>query len=152
MNRRSILGILAGTPLVGQAVAQEAFASLRGSIPPATPPNGWGGSAQAVGQNMGNMVAEPLMKSDRALRLIFSDAAALAEIRSEIFDQQRQYSTNIDPDIMVLKSLSPMAKITFQRQRNVERELADLQEERWDRPQKYVRALQSRVQKLMWGK
>lgn len=50
-----------------------------------------------------------------------------------------------------MKSFSPMAKIAFQRQRNVERAMADAFDNSYDRPNRYVRAIETRLKKLMWG-
>jgi hypothetical protein len=63
---------------------------------------------------------------------------------------QQRYITTIDPDILVMKAWSPMAKLTYQKRRNVDRMLAELQENRMDRPGQYVHALAERLNKLMW--
>jgi len=145
MNRRGVMGLLAGAPLFGKAVAEHAVESLGTAVPPSHPFTGNMG-AQA-------MVNPPLMERDNALKTIFGDAGALADIRAELFAEQRTQIPSIDPDLMVLRSLSPMAKITFQRQRNVDRAIADLQDNApWDRPQRYIRAFNDRLNKLMWGK
>lgn len=144
MNRRSILGILGAAPFAGKAVADQAVASIGSSIPPSN----YGLSASA-GQLASN---NPLMDPKAALRRVFGDARAMAEIREELAEGELRSNPYIDPDIQIMKSWSPMAKITFQRQRNIERAIAEMQDDRWDRPQRYIRALQSRVDKMMWGK
>lgn len=141
-DRRGFLGILGAAPLFGGAIAENI-----------------GRDAQAMGLSQGGLPGasqlgvkvNPRMEQKSALRMIFGDAEALAEIRDELFAAQR-HVTAIDPDILIMKSWSPMAKLTFQKQRNVERALAELQEEgRWDRPQRYVKAFSDRLQKLMWA-
>lgn len=144
-NRRGILGLVAGAPIFGNAVAENigrdaGMGAMRLGIGANAP-----GAAQGY-----NQPTPPLMEHKSAIRMIFGDAAALAEIRDELFAQNRTI-TAIDPDILVMKAWSTMAKLTFQRQRNVERALAELQENRMDCPQRYVRAFNDRLQKLMWS-
>jgi len=147
MNRRSILSLIAGAPLAGRAVADQAVTSLGNMSPP---PYGLiGGAAQGQSTGPANI---PFVEHQSALRSIFGDAKALAEIRAELAEAELRNNPYIDPDIQIMRSFSPMAKITFQRQRNVERALAEIQDTRWDRPQRYIRALQSRLDKMMWGK
>lgn len=143
MNRRGALGILSGLPFAAKAVAQEATSRA-----------GMGAQGYAGGLTASEQLAipsKPIVEQAAATRMIFGDAEALTEIRNELYAENR-YVPVIDPDIAIMKSWSDMAKITFQRQRNVERALAELQEERWDRPQRYVRAFTQRLNKLMWGK
>lgn len=143
MNRRSILGILGAAPFAGKAVADQAVASLGSQSPPSY------GLSSGAGQSAAN---NPLMDPKAALRKVFGDARAMAEIREELAESELRGNPYIDPDIQIMKSWSPMAKITFQRQRNINRAIAEMQDDRWDRPQRYIRALQSRVDKMMWGK
>lgn len=150
LNRRSIMGVLAGAPLVGRAVADGALESLRNPVPPSHPYPHAGENCATQAGSLGQKAVNPLMERGNALKIIFGDANALAEIRDELFAENRTIQS-VDPDIAILKSLSPMAKITFQRQRNVERALAELQSERWDGPQRYVRVFEERLQKMMWG-
>jgi hypothetical protein len=144
MNRRSILGVLGGAPFAAKAVAREVISS--GSIAP--PASLYQGSQAGIA-GASNPI-NPLMERSHALRTIFADAKAIAEMRDELFEQHR-FIPSIDPDIAIMRSWSDMAKITFQRQRNVERAWVELQEARLDRPGRYLRALEERLQKLMWG-
>lgn len=142
MNRRSILGVLGGAPFAAKAVAQtvtQGGGLLGGSGAPST-----GLMSQA------DKVAAPAMERSVALRTIFADAKAIAEIKDELAEQNK-FVHVIDPDIAIMRSWSDMAKITFQRQRNIERAFEELQEARLDRPGRWMRSIEERLQKLMWG-
>lgn len=150
ISRRGIMGVLAGAPLAGKAVAETVMSGLGSGVLGSGSANasaGWGVGMNATAPAV---LASPRMDAVQAAKLIFGDAQALAEIRSELYAEQRNINY-VDPDIMVMKSWSPMAKIAFQRQRNVERALDELQDSRWDRPQRYLKALNDRMQRLMWG-
>lgn len=142
-NRRGLLGMIAGAPLFGGAVAESICHEAQFAI----------GAQQLglyAGQPCGNTPTAPRMEHSSAVRMIFGDKEALAAIRDELFAEQR-HVISIDPDILIMKAWSPMAKLTFQRQRNVERILAELQDNRMDRPQRYIRAFTDRLNKLMWA-
>lgn len=62
--------------------------------------------------------------------------------------RRHRYVHAVDPDIEVYRSFSPMAKIAFQRQRNVEREMASFLEPDVDDEMEPVRSF---VQTLVWG-
>lgn len=149
MNRRSILGLIGAAPFAGDAAAKGLASTLSGAVPPSHPyPESVGAAGMNAAQQIG---AAPRMERSAAMRMIFGDKSVLDEIRAELFAENRGVA-QIDSDIWNMKSWSDMAKITFQRQRNVERALAEIQSERWDRPNRYVRAIEDRLQKLMWGK
>lgn len=138
MNRRSILGMMAA------AAAQNMPETVGLAISSGNP-------NRAMEATASNAALIPKMDRPSALRMVFGDAQAMAEIRSELMQQEMRSVTYIDPDIMHKKSWSPMAKVAFQRQRNVERAIADLENERWDVPQRFIKALGTRLDKLMWG-
>lgn len=145
MNRRSILGLLSAAPFAGKAVAEQAVTSIGSSVPP-------GGYGLSSGVGQASPANNPLMEHQSAVRNILGDMRAMSEIRSELAEGELRGNPYIDPDIQIMKTWSPMAKITFQRQRNVDRAIAEMQDTRWDRPNRYIRAFQSRMDKLMWGK
>lgn len=152
MIRRHLLGLLAGAPLVGKAAVEEAFrggasSGLAGAINRLKPYAETG----SAGASCAQQVANPLIDHATAMRLIFGDAAVLAEIREELAEENR-YVASIDPDLAVMRCFSPMAKVTFQRQRNIDRALAEAMDERNDRPRRYIRAIDKHLVRLMWGK
>lgn len=143
MNRRSVLGAIGIAPFAGKTIAGTAIGGQLGVK-----------SASLAG-SFGEMPAQdspkaPLIDRTQAMRMVLADKEAIAEIRNELFEEHRIVHA-IDPDIAIMKSWSDMAKITFQRQRNVERAMAELQEQRLDRPQQYIHTLTKQLNKLMWG-
>jgi hypothetical protein len=147
-NRRSIFGVIGAAPLAAQGVA-GAIAGGLSSFPPSHP---YPENAATQSGQLISTPQPPRMSRPSAMRTIFGDKDALAEIRDELFRENRVIA-GLDPDIAIMKSWSPMAKITFQRQRNVDLALARLQDaQSWDRsPGMWVRAIEDRLQKLMWG-
>lgn len=144
MNRRSILSLIAGAPLAGKAVAEQAVQSMGNPS--------WGAEASSGMMAPGQAtINKPQMDHASAMRFIFNDADALAEARAEFAAAELRSNPYIDPDIQIMKSFSPMAKIAFQRQRNIERAMADAFDHSYDRPNRYVRAIETRLKKLMWG-
>jgi hypothetical protein len=144
MNRRGILGALAGAATVGNAGIGPVGRDL--GISGATQGSQFGMNVAASGQK------PPRMDISLARRLVFGDAEALAEIRDELFAEQRNVTmAMIDPDISIMKSWSPMAKLAFQRQRNVERAIDQLRDPpRFGRSLLFLNSLNERLNKLMW--
>jgi hypothetical protein len=89
----------------------------------------------------------PKMQGWQAARLAMLNPD-IKKLLTDAAYAQHRVVTHIDPDIEVLRSLSPMAKITFQRQRNVAKALKDATEEPvWSLGSK----AREYIQKLMWG-
>jgi hypothetical protein len=96
-------------------------------------------SADRVGRTMGggypgeqqggqvNRAPVPLMPSHQAFRLALRTPHVRDAIMEAVWRDNRRVHA-VDPDIEIYRSFSPMAKITFQRQRNVERELQERSE------------------------
>lgn len=65
----------------------------------------------------------PNMPREAAFKLLGENFLVRREIREQLAKDAKYAITpsNIDPDIAILKSLSPMAKLTFARQRYIER-------------------------------
>lgn len=83
----------------------------------------------------------------RAARLAMADPDIRALLVAAAYAQHRVV-TSVDPDIEVLRSFSPMAKITFQRQRNVQRMLDSATEEPvWS----FASKAHEFIKKIMWG-
>ena len=74
------------------------------------------------------------MESWEAARIILRDPAEMARVRAATYRKYRVLNgLDVDPDIAVMRSFSPMAKLTFQRQRIVEREIEkESMEPLWD--------------------
>ncbi len=83
----------------------------------------------------------------KAMRLAMLDPDIKAIMMDALWNQHREIH-KIDPDIEVLRSFSPMAKIAFQRQRNVQRAIEQSTNEPlheiFGKAREYIR-------KLVWG-
>jgi hypothetical protein len=141
VTRRSAASLLAALPVVGGAAAK----AIAGQMPPPNPSGAYlqgdkasQGTAAPIGPKMQEWQAMRLAMLDPDIKRMLTDAAYA----------QHRVVTSIDPDIEVLRSLSPMAKITFQRQRNVAKAIRESTEEPiWSWGQR----AREYVQKLMWG-
>jgi hypothetical protein len=150
-TRRGVMQAGIGGALFGVGGGAKALFNNALNLPPPThcPPSYAGDACKQTAD-----VARPLMEHSSALRRVLGDAFLRAQVRAQIYEELR-YSSEIDPDIAILKSLSPMAKIAFTRRRRVERQLKEAFTFNFDQPQPYshARELVSRhIQSLMWGK
>lgn len=108
---------------------------------------GSGASTQALGQRVRQMTEEA------ALAKIKSDPVRLDLIRDAIRQELSQSPLSaLDPDIAVMRSWSRMAKVTFQRQRNVEARLQAILCRDRNSPSDYIAAFHDYLSDLIWGK
>lgn len=124
LSRRGFAGLAAAVPFLGGAMQAGARASgyekmqeralFGGSL-------AGGNIGQSIPSAIGQMQA-PKMEHWQALKLAMADPDLRREFVSECYARNKQIDA-VDADLLCLKSFSPMAKITFQRQRNVEREI-----------------------------
>lgn len=144
VTRRSAASVIAGLPFIGGGAAKAIGGALAGN----GPKQGYasGGAGQSSMPN-GQMPQGPKMQEWQACRLAMLDPDVKKLLIEAAYAQNRVVSS-VDPDIEVLRSFSPMAKIAFQRQRNVAKALKDATEApiwSWgQRGREYI-------QKLMWG-
>jgi hypothetical protein len=131
MNRRRFFGLMAAAPMAAKTVAESAAADLArlkvsGLVD--------GGSISGGGIYGTPMPAQGAVGDPRAmLKRALLDPKKRAEIESLLFERYTAVGA-IDPDIACYRSFSLNAKITFQRQRNVERALQEeLGEATWQR-------------------
>lgn len=147
MNRRSALSLFAGMPFVGKRMASDLVQGARFS----------GGDAQdgaepnprpyPPGEGISTKPIEPKMPRWQAARAVLGDPEARAQATAFFYERHRVV-TYIDPDIEIMRSWSPMAKIAFQRQRNVEHELERMMGEPTDG---LIDKLQSMISKMVRG-
>jgi hypothetical protein len=137
-SRRGILGMLAASPIAGRAMAQDAAAQLSKI--------GIGQAANVLnisaGQGIGTqgMLGGGKPKMPDYKKLLQSPLLR-GEFESILFERERSVGS-IDPDIACLRSFSLNAKIAFQRQRNVSREIHNLQTENiWRRMDAFMSKL-----------
>ncbi len=117
--RRKVLGFLAAAPLAGPLAARAAAEK---------------GAAQLAGVTMlpagqsGNAPLPSPMATSSQMRALLLDPRSRAELMSAIYeDEFRVYS--LDHDLASNRSFSLAAKIAYQRDRNVERRLANMHNE-----------------------
>jgi hypothetical protein len=106
----------------------------------------YGDNARGVGQEI--TANRPIMPRWRAAQL----AMKVPAMRAAAFDtawRQNRRVYQVDPDLEVYRSFSPMAKITFQRQRNVERHIREISE-----PDHYeaLQPFKDFLNKTIWGR
>lgn len=153
IGRRGILGALAGGAVGGPAVARSIGRAIgqTGNGPPTTP--------YPMNEAFGNLKGcdqptAPLMERAAAWTRVLGNVFLRDQVRASLYEQYR-HSTEIYPDLLILKSLSPMAKIALSRQRRVEQELTQVfAPEDNSVPEPYSPArhfLEQHVQQLMWG-
>jgi hypothetical protein len=119
-TRRSFLRLVGAAPLAGKLAAEEAAKSLAGI------------GAQSLGQAgyasvSGLAPAAPPTSAQIATWL--ADNVFRSEVESAAYANNRHVSY-LDVDLASKKSFSLAAKVTFQRQRNVQREIDGLGKER----------------------
>jgi len=152
MNRRDTL----------KAVLAAPFANKLKELLPATAPSGYGGGGgtssnpisggYGIAQGKVPTPIAPKISRESALARLLLDNNAIAELRSRLFAEIRPSA--IDPDLLILKSLSPMAKLAHQRQREVERKLKELTNTDPNFPRQWSLTgdwLEKYIDKMMWG-
>lgn len=123
-NRRRFLGFMAASPIAGRKLAQETAERLSGIAMHAP---GWLDTG-----------GDPTASSDIThlqWRALLKIPQARAAITAQLFERERTVH-RIDHDLAVKRSFSLAAKIAYQRERNVARELSLLEEQYpWQRLQ-----------------
>jgi len=129
--------------------ARKANALLRaGGIPNAAsispPPSGWGQAPANAAEGLAPVTR--VMPRHQAARLALQ-VPAIRDAVTEAAWQMNRFVHAVEPDIEVYRSFSPMEKITFQRQRNVERQIAQETTPGW---QEAFEPLHRFIDNLMW--
>lgn len=121
VSRRGFAGLAAALPFAGNAVARDMAAKHRDAMMM----QGQTLAGNQIGVGYPETGPAPKMEHWQAMRLALQDPDIRREVLSECYARQRVIHM-LDPDIANKRSWSDMAKITFQRQRNVERELESM--------------------------
>lgn len=130
-NRRSILGGLVAAPVAAKQVAEkvalsiaemEGAAKIPGMSGISHPPSDTWGPKDSVGLAS----AGPRVPFVEQARRFLRSKQNMDEFTSILYAENKIVS-HLDPDLMYSKALSPAAKITYQRQRNVERAMREAQ-------------------------
>lgn len=110
-SRRRILSFIGAAPLGGLVSAESAAVKLSGL---AMLPNGKADPSPDTVDATADQCAAAMR--NKLLR---------RQIESMLYEQEKRVCC-IDPDIAVMRSFSLSAKVTFQRQRNVEKRMEDM--------------------------
>lgn len=116
-TRRGFLKLMGASPLAAKAAAEEVTKSLVGIGIAPTYPYGIPVSGMAVGQSSAQMGKSEIAK-------MLMDAAFRSQVESASYRRNRHVSY-LDLDLATKRSFSLAAKATFQRQRNVQREIEE---------------------------
>lgn len=131
IGRRALLRMLPGAGLAAKTVSDEIVAKLSGVNATGL---GWASSQGPPSQGMDLTPGQT-----KSVISIYPKAAD--HLREILYETNRSVG-QLDIDIANKRSFSLAAKITFQRQRNVETELKRIQEDYpWDRMQKILRSV-----------
>jgi hypothetical protein len=127
MNRRKFFGMMAAAPAAAKGAADMAVAELSrigvGSL--GATQLGVGSYGVPTGSYPVSCGPNRLFDPREVMRKALADPKQRAAMASLLFEKHRSVGV-IDPDIACYRSFSLNAKVAYQRQRNVER---DLQEE-----------------------
>jgi hypothetical protein len=149
MTRRAAAQLFGAMPFLSRGAAEGGAGSLNTLIGRQIPgPWRESPSDYATGSSANTASpAAPLMPEHEAIKFILQNAEAYALYESEMYRAHRCVE-EIEPDILIYKSFSPMAKLTFQRQRNVKRHMVQLvSAPKW----LSMEWFHLKVRKVMWG-
>lgn len=129
-SRRNILALIGATPLAAREALETKAMSLAGVAGPEAPTPPYGMPAASSDPTKQQIIS--------ALRI----PSVREEMRSLLFEEHQRVGY-LDHDLASKRSFSLAAKIVFQRQRNIERRLVEMQTEyTWNRiNQAILRAL-----------
>lgn len=118
-NRRRVLQLIGLSPAAAPLAAKAAFDGEAMKLAGMVELSG-GGGCPAPSAN-----SDP---SRAQIRLALMNKSVRQEIEANVYEQER-FVGRLDPDLAALRSFSLNARIAFQRQRNVERRLQDMQQD-----------------------
>lgn len=148
ISRRAVARFLGAAPVLGTAtLASQGSAAyppntLRDIMHEAQIKGNIGDATQA-----GALPRQPLVSHTQAVAKILADPILRQKIEAEAWQNHRRVFV-VDDDIAAMRSFSHMAKITFQRQRNVQREIEEIQK---PPPWETRGFFETAVRKIMWG-
>lgn len=156
LARRGFLKLLPAAGFAGKLAAEDAAKQLSGLGSTGFPQNAGGGWAVeglgcAPNQPAPISLSQGSAISIDARRRIIQRVLRIPKLRGELesilYEDQRHVGY-IDPDLAAKRSFSLAAKVTFQRQRNVERALQNQVYQ--DSPYQQVERWTERVLKWVW--
>ena len=145
-TRRTLIGLIGAVPFVGKALGQQTIRIA----PPGLKAQGGGLAGLGYPANIADAKVNPQkMTPQAAWKILLQNKEMRDEYTSTLYKQCRDIN-QIDPDLDVYKSFSKMAKITFQRQRVVQR-VVESHSAELNYGNGITDKLQNFIQKLVWG-
>ena len=138
LNRRGVLRFLSAAPIAGKQLADEAVSKLVGVNP------------LFLGTGTPESAMEPPRAAlDSSEAKYFKEAWRIPALRKEIESIVYEHNKRVyylDTDLAIKRSFSYSAKITFQRQRNVAREIRDdwFEDSPWRQKQSLLKRLMAK--------
>jgi hypothetical protein len=141
------MGLIGAVPFVGKALAQQ-YVGI--NHPGLKAQKGWPIGGYVKHSSPGQTKVNPQkMSPQNAWKILLQNKEMKDEYTSTLYRQYKDIN-QIDPDLDVYKSFSRMAKITFQRQRHVQRTVESHSAE-LNYGNGITDKLQNFIHKLVWG-
>lgn len=140
LGRRGFLQALGFAPVAGPALARKAIETATAELAGVTTSGMVGGPA-APDQPYPGAIGAPCRAFDirKALLRVLQTPELRGQYESLMFERRRHVGV-LDLDLASKRSFSLAAKVTFQRQRNVAREIeAEAEDSPWSRAQEFLR-------------
>lgn len=141
ITRRLFSMMLGAAPAAGAALTSGLVSQPETAIPQ---------QVMSMDCAVGGAPSPPRMQYDAAKRMLMLQPDVRDRVESSLFVGHRQVGY-IDHDIEAKRSWSTMAKVTFQRRRNVDAALADCAGDT-NTYSMGVQFLDQKIGELMWGK
>lgn len=148
LTRRAMARFLGAAPVVGRAVLQSGTGvgtSIQGSSLLSNVASG--AEAGDISNKLGLKPATQQMSHAQAVAKFMADPIMRRQLEELAWKNNRIVHA-IDDDLAAMRSFSHMAKITFQRQRNVEREIREAGE---PPPWEARNVFEQMIRKFIWG-
>ena len=150
VTRRTLMGMIGAVPFVGKALGQQVMKSV---YPPglnALKTQGAGLAGMGYPKDTGQDKVNPQkMSPQNAWKILLQNKEMRDEYTSTLYRQYKEIN-QVDPDLDVYKSFSRMAKITFQRQRVVQR-VVESHLNTLDYENGITTRIQNLIHKMVWG-
>ena len=147
VTRRTLMGMIGAVPFVGKALGQQAIQNQFKPVLEAKLMADEYAKHRLAGS--GAKVNPQKMKPQEAWKILLQNKEMKDEYTSTLYRQYKEIN-QVDPDLDVYKSFSRMAKITFQRQRVVQR-VVESHLNTLDYENGITTRIQNLIHKMVWG-
>lgn len=131
-SRRGFFGFMAAAPVAGKAMAKQVVDEHAANM----------AGVAMKGYGHGQFIHAPVCPEHSQDNSAFKAALRIPAVREQltpVFYERNRHVSFIDPDLASKRSFSLAAKIVYQRQRNVERDMAEWRaESTWDKIERLV--------------